>query len=69
MEQYSFASQVLAASIRHVRHWHDSAMLGADVATIPPTLLDQVMSHPLTEKGIAKFDADWQKLGKKELLS
>ncbi len=66
---YGFESQVLAASIRHVMHWHEVVLSGADVATVPPKLLDQVMSHPLTIKGIEKFDADWAKLGKDELLS
>lgn len=66
--QYAFSSQILAASIRHSRHWHEAALHGADVATIPPHLLDKVMHHPLTEKGIALFDADWKKLGKASLL-
>lgn len=68
-ETYGFPSQILAASIRHIMHFHKAVLAGADVATVPPKLLDQVMSHPLTEKGIKKFDADWQKLGKQELLS
>jgi len=68
-ETYEFDFQIIAASIRHVRHWHESMVIGADVATVPPKLLDQVMIHPLTEQGIAKFDADWKKLGKEELLS
>ncbi len=65
---YDFSSEILAASIRHVMHLHHAALFGADVATIPPTLLDKLMRHPLTEQGIAKFDADWKKLGKKSLL-
>lgn len=69
VEEYGFASQILAASIRHVMHWHEVVLAGADVATVPPKLLDQVMSHPLTQKGIEKFDKDWEKLGKQELLS
>jgi len=69
VEQYGFASQVLAASIRHIMHFHHSVLAGADVATVPPKLLDAIMNHPLTAKGIEKFDADWEKLGKKELLS
>jgi transaldolase len=67
--QYSFDSEILAASIRHVMHWHETVLIGADVATVPPKLLDQIMHHPLTEKGIKKFDDDWNKLGKDELLS
>lgn len=69
VDRYGFASQILAASIRHVMHFHHSVLIGADVATVPPKLLDQIMHHPLTEKGIKKFDADWEKLGKDELLS
>jgi transaldolase len=69
VEQYQFSSQVLAASIRHVMHWHEVTLSGADVATVPPKLLDQIMTHPLTRNGIEKFDKDWQKLGKQELLS
>lgn len=68
VEQYGFASQVLAASIRHMMHFHETVLAGADVATVPPKLLDQIMKHPLTERGIEKFDADWEKLGKAELL-
>lgn len=68
IDEYGFESNIIAASLRHVMHWHEATLLGADVATIPPKLLDQIMVHPLTEKGIAKFDVDWAKLGKKELL-
>jgi len=67
--QHGFTSQILAASIRHVMHFHEAVLIGADVATVPPGLLDQIMRHPLTEKGIKKFDDDWKKLGKDELLS
>ena len=69
MDNYGYESEILAASVRSVMHLHDAALIGADVATIPPTLLDKVFKHPLTEQGIAKFDADWQSLGKKDLLS
>lgn len=66
---YGFDSEILVASIRHIMHWHEAVLAGADVATVPPTLLDQMMNHPLTESGIKKFDDDWNKLGKKDLLS
>lgn len=69
MDNYHFESQILAASIRHVMHFHHVAIIGANVATIPPSLLDKVMLHPLTKKGMEKFDADWKKLGKENLLS
>ncbi len=65
---YEFESQILAASIRHVIHLHQSILMGVDVATIPPNLLDKVFAHPLTLQGIEKFDADWRKLGKEELF-
>ncbi|MCB9493182.1 MAG: fructose-6-phosphate aldolase [Epsilonproteobacteria bacterium] len=67
-EIYDLKSEILAASIRSVQHWHQSALAGADVATLPPTVFEQAMHHPLTEKGIALFDRDWQKLGKEKLL-
>ena len=69
LDTYGYQSEIIAASIRHMMHWHESVLLGADIATVPPKLLDQAMKHPLTQQGIAKFDADWVKLGKKELLS
>ena len=69
MDNYGFESELLAASIRSTIHLQKAILIGADVATIPPTLLDKLFRHPLTEEGIAKFDADWQSLGKKELLS
>ena len=65
---YDFESEILAASIRNVVHLHKCILMGADVATIPPKLLDKVFAHPLTLQGIEKFDADWQKLGKKDLF-
>ncbi len=68
-ENYNFKSEVIAASVRHVMHWHQSILLGAEVVTVPPQLLEKVMYHPLTSKGIELFDADWAKLGKEDLLS
>lgn len=68
LDNYDYGSELLAASIRTPRHLHDAIIYGADVATIPPALLEQIMKHPLTEQGIAKFDADWKKLGKSNLL-
>lgn len=66
--QHGFSSQILAASIRHVMHLHHVVLMGADVATVPPKILDQLMYHPLTEMGIKAFDEDWKKLGKEDLL-
>lgn len=67
-ENYGFKSEILAASIRNVIHLQKSIFAGADVATIPPTLLDKLFKHPLTLQGIEKFDADWKKLGKNSLF-
>ena len=58
-----FATEVLVASIRHPMHVVDAAKLGADIATIPPAILRQMFNHPLTDKGLAAFLADWAKTG------
>jgi transaldolase len=54
------AVQVLAASIRHPEHVVTAATLGCEVATVPAKVLRQMLNHPLTAEGIAKFDADWR---------
>jgi len=56
-------TEILAASIRHPRHVTDAALAGADVATVPPAILRQLIHHPLTDKGLAQFVADWAKTG------
>ena len=56
-------TEVLAASIRHPRHVTEAALAGADVATVPPAVLKQIVNHPLTDKGLAQFLADWKKTG------
>lgn len=61
-DNYDFDTQVLAASIRHPRHAIECALLGADVATIPFSVLKQFSSHPLTDSGIEKFNQDWAKV-------
>ena len=60
----SFDTQVLVASVRHPIHIVQSAMLGADVATIPFKILEQLYKHPLTDNGLERFLADWKKTGK-----
>lgn len=60
-ENYGFATEVLAASIRHPMHIVDCALAGADVATIPYKVIQQLVKHPLTDKGLDAFLADWQK--------
>ncbi|MCG8442800.1 MAG: fructose-6-phosphate aldolase [Caulobacterales bacterium] len=62
-DNYDFATEVLAASIRSPLHVRDCALAGADVATVPPKVLRQLASHPLTDKGLAAFLADWDKTG------
>ncbi|HSG39922.1 MAG TPA: fructose-6-phosphate aldolase [Thermoanaerobaculia bacterium] len=61
---YGFDTQVLVASVRHPVHVVQSAMMGADVATIPFKILEQLYKHPLTEIGLDRFTADWKKTGK-----
>jgi len=56
---YSFTTEVLVASIRHPMHVVESMRLGADVATIPFKVIGQLVKHPLTDKGIERFLADW----------
>jgi transaldolase len=58
-------TRILAASIRTVGHVRDAAMIGADVATVPPAILKALVKHPLTDKGLESFLADWQKTGQK----
>jgi len=59
----SFKTEVLVASVRHPLHVVEAAKLGAHVATIPPNVLRQMFAHPLTDKGLQAFLADWAKTG------
>ncbi len=61
---YDFETEVLVASIRSPLHVLDAAILGADVATCPPKTIYQMMAHPLTDIGLAKFLADWESVPK-----
>ena len=65
----AFKTEVLVASIRHPIHVVEAAKLGAHVGTIPPNVLRQMFAHPLTEKGLAAFLADWAKTGQSILGS
>jgi len=58
-----FTTEVLVASIRHPIHVTESAKLGADVVTLPPAVLRSLFKHPLTDKGLDAFLADWKKTG------
>ena len=62
---YSWKTEVLAASLRHPIHVIEAARMGADIATIPFKVIDQLFNHPLTDKGQAQFLADWAKSGRK----
>ena len=61
-DNYGFETQILAASIRHPMHVVQSALAGADVATIPHKVIGQLVKHPLTDIGQQKFLADWEKM-------
>lgn len=61
-ENYKFDTEILAASIRHPMHVLEAARMGADVATMPLSVIDQLLHHPLTDRGLEKFLADWDSL-------
>lgn len=63
-DNYGFATEVLAASIRHPMHIVDCALAAADVATIPFKVITQLVKHPLTDKGLEGFLTDWKKSGR-----
>ncbi|WP_299406273.1 fructose-6-phosphate aldolase [uncultured Roseobacter sp.] len=62
-DNYGFETQILAASIRSVNHVQDAALIGADVMTAPPEVIRKLATHPLTDKGLEQFMADWAKTG------
>lgn len=62
---YEWKTEVLAASLRHPIHVIEAARMGADIATMPFKVIDQLFNHPLTDKGQAQFLADWRKSGRK----
>ena len=61
---YSFGTQIIVASIRSVQHVYESALIGADICTIPHKVIEQLIRHPLTDLGVESFLADWKKVGK-----
>ena len=67
-DNYGFSTQILVASVRHPRHIIDAARMGADVCTAPFKVLMQLYGHPLTDKGLAAFLADWQASGQKAIV-
>ena len=62
-DNYAFDTEILVASVRHPVHVLAAAKLGADVATMPPSVIRALASHPLTDKGLAAFNADWAATG------
>ena len=63
-DEYDLDTEILAASLRHPRHLLEAMLVGADCATLPPKVLYQSMKHPLTDRGLEAFLADWKSLGK-----
>ncbi|MCB1311518.1 MAG: fructose-6-phosphate aldolase [Sedimentitalea sp.] len=66
-DNYGFETEILAASIRSVNHVAEAARIGADVMTAPPAVIKALANHPLTDKGLEAFLADWAKTGQKIL--
>ncbi|MCY3726187.1 MAG: fructose-6-phosphate aldolase [Rhodobacteraceae bacterium] len=64
-DNYDFDTKILAASIRSPLHVRESALAGADVVTVPPAIIKKLAQHPLTDKGLESFLADWNKTGMK----
>ena len=62
-DNYDFGTEILVASVRHPVHVLEAARIGADVMTAPPAVIHKLFEHPLTDKGIAAFMADWAKTG------
>jgi transaldolase len=60
-DNYEFSTEVLVASCRHPIHVTEAARMGADIATCPPAVIDQLFNHPLTNIGLEKFLKDWEK--------
>lgn len=62
-DNYGFDTEILAASIRTTTHVKEAALIGADCATIPPAIFGELFKHPLTDRGLELFAADWAKTG------
>ena len=61
LDTYGFKTEIIAASVRGPQHVQEAALAGADIATIPAAVFGKLWSHPLTDKGLASFAADWKK--------
>ena len=64
-DNYGYQTEIIVASIRNPLHVRDAALMGADVSTIPFNVFDMLVQHPLTDEGVKKFLADWEKVPKK----
>ncbi|OHB71237.1 fructose-6-phosphate aldolase [Candidatus Kuenenia sp.] len=64
-DNYGFTTEIIVASIRNPNHVRDAALMGADISTIPFNVFNLLVQHPLTDAGIKKFLADWEKVPKK----
>jgi transaldolase len=60
-KNYNYKTQVLVASIRHPLHFVEAALMGADVCTMPFSVIERLFNHPLTDIGLEKFISDWKK--------
>ncbi len=63
-DNYGFETEVLVASVRHAMHVVEAALIGADIVTMPFAVIDKLLNHPLTDAGLEKFLADWEKVKK-----
>ena len=66
-DHYGYTTDILAASLRSPTHVEQAALIGCDAATLPPKLFDQLIGHPMTDKGLAAFMDDWRKAGRSGL--
>ena len=64
-QNYGYKSEIIVASVRNPLHVIESALMGADIVTLPLKVIKQMAAHPLTDKGLASFIADWEKMGGK----
>ena len=60
LDNYGFETKIIASSVRHAIHITQAAVIGADVATVPTDVLKKTITHPLTDRGVAQFVADWE---------
>jgi len=65
-DNYDFETEILVASVRHPRHVVDASLIGADICTMPAEILEKLVKHPLTNAGIERFLADWEKVKGKQ---